>query len=642
MNTEPGTLEIQKGMFTNFSNKLVNQYQAKELYTPDAMEFVIGSEYINEDPSPFHRICLKTLYCLWDNYPPEDDEQRLLDILRQNWGVTIQTIDPPLINTLILPVGRRGRKSALTVYIASYQAYRLLCKFNPQRYYGLRERHQLHIVHCAVSGPQAQEVFSLGSDLIKRSPAFRDYIDFDKDCETELRLFTPADKLWNDQVDLRNMAVGRGGVKEKKLPGTIYIESITTSSRSSRGGSIQTLLMSEFAHLERAKMTPGGENLSTNPHSDYEVLKALKPSTKDFKNDFILVLESSPVEKGGEFYHYYCLGDGPEQEERPGKPLPGYQVIQLSTWEASPTISLESLESDRIADPIGFECEYGAHFGNPSAQAVPEQLIREATVPGKKLCMFNTGRWTYTISLDPGGSAKKKIGDVYAIAWAHKEETPSGRKKYVIDGFKGFRETLGSSHDGITQIIQVNPYDVMQFLLDLIRDLGGRNWIDQICYDQFNSNEAVAFLQSLGVPAVETTFTNPYKMRMYGSFLSLLNVKQVELYDVDDEGWINVFRQEMKFLQRRSVANTTFYSHPDTGPVQTDDFADVAANCVHQMSVMENPTQQNMRDAVRTGRGMITLPVTVPPQKGPSLAGAGASLRTSPQTLQSIRERFRR
>lgn len=637
---------VKSNMFTSFSQELGDQYSAKPLYCPDAMEFVTSSEYANEEPTAFHRVALKTLYGLWLKYPPDEEEAALIRMLHNNWAIDIDVRTDHRKNSLILAIGRRGRKSALSVYIGSYEACRLITKYNPQKFYNIRERHTIHIIHSAASGDQAKEVFTLTKDLMRRSPFFRPYVDFDKDSETELRLFTPYDKMLNEQVALRNLSVVRGQQRESRLPGTIYVESITTSSRSSRGGSTICLLITEFAHMDRAKRTPQGEALTENPKSDYAVYTALKPSTKDFGDDFVEVLESSPQEKGGEFYHQYCVGGGPEQENRPAPELisPKKQVVQLSTWEANPTISEESLMDEQMSDPVGFEREYGGHFGNPSAQAIPEATVLRSIVPGRWSTRINTGRWKFTISLDPGGKAKVKIGDVYAIAWAHTEEkSGTDRKKYVVDGLQGFRETIEQPHDGGKPIIRtVDPHQVMQFLLELIRDLGGRNWINLICYDQFESSDPVAFLQSLGIPAMETTFSNPYKAKMYGAFLGLLGVGDIEMYEHDAENWVGVFLQEMKYLQRRTSGNVTFYAHPDTGPIQNDDFADVVANCVYQLHIAEKPTLQNLKEAARMGRGPVTLPTTITPQSGGALWGGSPVSSRGTLLSRQLAERMRR
>jgi len=611
------------GHYGSFGEELAVRYdQEHQLYTPNAIEFVTGTDYFNEDPTPFHRVCLKTLYSLWGEFPPDTEEEELLHILHNNWSIDIPVVNCPRVNTLILPVGRRGKKSSFSVYVAGYEAYKLICKFNPQRYYGIRERHSIHIVHCAASGNQASEIFGLARDAIKRSLAFRSYVDFDKDNESELRLFTPYDRMINDQVDLRNSQVPRGKPKEPRLPGTVYIESITTSSRTSRGGAIIALLMTEMAYMQRAKRTAQGEILTDNSQSDYAVYTSLKPSTKDFGSDFIMVLESSAKEKGGEFYHQYCLAGGPEQDDRPVHSVPGAQVIQLATWEASPNITEESLYVEKLSDPIGYECEYGAHFGNPGAQAISEVAVVNAIVPGRVLSRVNAGRQTFEIAVDPGGKAKSKLGDTYAICWSHRVTTPDGRKKYIIDGLHGFRETIEQSHDGQAIIKAVNVREVMTFILDLVRDLGGRNWIDEIVYDQFESSEPIALLQSLGIPAIETTFTNTYKSQMYGAFLGLLQQGSVEFYEADNDNWMGMFRQEMKYLQRKTSGGLTYYTHPSSGPVQNDDFPDVVANCVYRMHLMDNMTVENRKEIMRGRHSPVTLQTITRPQLAPTAWGS--------------------
>jgi len=306
----------------------------------DALEFISGPAYMGETPTPFQRIVIKTLYGLWPYYETDIEERRVLDVLEGKWRVRIDYECKVLITNLMLVLGRRSTKSTLMSYLATYAAYTLICRYNPQLYYGIRERHPIFITHVAAAGDQAESVFTLTADNIKKTEFFRPYIDFDKDNSTELRLFTPFDLEINREIHGRNSLKTKGEQKESTRPGSLTIKSITTSGKTKRGDAIYLLMLSEFAHFERAKYDPTDPEdliMFENPRTDYAVAKGLMPSVADFGEEGKIVMESSPAEKGGEFYHHYCIGGGFEQENFDDSQVePGYQVIQMATWEARP------------------------------------------------------------------------------------------------------------------------------------------------------------------------------------------------------------------------------------------------------------------------------------------------------------------
>jgi len=620
-------------LFSDYTIQIVDKVEKnyKPIQEVDALTFLTSSDYLNEDPLPIQRVIFKTLYNLWSTYPPDKDEQLILNILRDEWGITLDLArtDPVLFIVLIL--GRRSSKSTSISFVASYEAYSLICKDNPQSYYGIRDRHPIHIMHVASAGDQAEDVFTLTKDNIRKVPFFRPYIDFDKDSGTELRLFTPYDLRLNEEIRYKNSLIIRGsGVqKESTLPGSLTIESVTTSAATHRGKSIKTLMLSEFAHFERAKV--GGDKeeviLSENPKTDYAIWKAFTPSVTDFGKDGKVLVETSPKEKGGEAYNQYCIAGGTEQEKAEEIVAdPDYALIQLATWEArinEPNYSYETFATKFRKDPVGAAMEYGAHFGNPAGSAIQEEWIERAVQKMVPILHTNTRLQKFVIAIDPGGKAKKKKADTYAIAWGHSEGNIRGQYEnedkllYFIDGMKGFDARTIVQGNGVYVREPVDPNVVMDYILILIEELGGRNYIQEIVYDQFDSSSPVATLQSLGLPAIETTFTNPYKSAMYGNYLQKLIANQIRVYGVDEEGWIARWKLENKYLQRVTQGNYTFYHHPTSGPVQHDDFTDCSSNLIHRLCLLATPTQKSVQEA----RKQPGYPVQIKRSPRPLLAG---------------------
>lgn len=607
-------------LFSSFADSVIQKIETKiaPIQEVDPLYFITSSAFMNEDPTPFQRVLIKTLYSLWDLYPPDQDELELLSTLKRNWGIEIKLdrVDPVL--NLVLCLGRRSTKSTISAFIASISMYQLICKGNPQEYYGIRERHPIYVVHMASAGSQATDVFSLTSNCIKKVPFFLPYIDFDKDNSTELRLRSPYDLYLNDEIRRRNLIRPEGTSRENLLPGSLNIKSVTTSASSHRGEAIITLILSEFAHFQRTNMTSKaseGGILEENPRSDYAVYKALAPSVKDFGRDGKIILESSPSEKGGEFYFHYCCAGGIEQEKfEEVTPDPDYALIQLATWEARPSLSQESFRSDFRKDPVGANSEYGAHFRNPSGSFITETLISSIPVPNRPLIRINPSNWRFIICIDAGGKAKSKPADTYALGWGHAEKHSLDTDyTYWIDGFNGWDMTTRDLGGGMIEKIPVDPNIVLAYIRDLVRDFGGRNYLIEICYDQWENTAAISTLQSEGYTAIETTFTNSYKSSMYGNFLAQLQLGRVKMYGEDVNGWIERWKLEMKYLQRISSGGYTYYKHPESGPVQHDDFADVSANIVHRLLLQTDPTKESIKQAQRTGAVPIQYRKTLTP-----------------------------
>jgi hypothetical protein len=611
-------------LFSDYADKLLDNNKS-ELYSPiqtiDAFDFITSTSFLSEDPWPAQRIIIKTAYNLWGIYPPDAEEEKLLFLLKNKWHIELRldrTDEYDPVNILVLVEGRRSSKSTMTSWFATYGSYYLICKGDPQKYFNIRGRHPIHITHIAAAAKQATEVFTLTADNLKRVAFFRPYIDFDKDNASELRLFTPSDNLLNQQIRLRNNNVPRGMQKESTKPGSILINSITTSGATNRGSAIFYLMFSEFAHVQRAKfdLTKTDDQIAEeNPQTDYALWKAMEPSVKDFGTEGKIICESSPLEKGGEFYHQYCIAGGYEQENTAEiDPDPNYAVIQLATWEARPTLPQADFDRNFRTDPRGASMEYGAHFGNPSGQFISEAVINAIPRPGFPLILKNPGTYHFIISLDAGGKAKKKKDDAYAIAWGHCEREanmPEEEYKYWVDGMHGWHATVKNLGGGHIETISVDPNMVVQYILDLAQDLGGKNFISAIIYDQWNSQSSISTLQSYGYPAVETTFTNAYKGKIYSNFLAKAQLGQVYMYGEDIGGFIARWKLEMKYLQQDVSGDTVFYHHPATGPVTNDDYPDVCANLIYKLIELEMPTAESMYKAHQVGHkvGMFIPPV---------------------------------
>jgi len=619
----------------SFKDLVNEKYNEKtELLSPietvDALTFVTSHKWLGERPFPFQSFVIKVLYGLWQKYSFTEEEKQLLEILKNEWEIDFhfETRDiNQLIEVLILVIGRRGSKSSLISWVATYETYKLVCKGDPQRYYQIRERHPIYVMNCASDGDQAKETFNLIKDNVKKLEFFQKYIDFDKDNETELRLFSPYDLFLNSQIRKYNEGRKKGLMKKNILRGSICIESVTTSAATKRGKAILVLIFDEFSHFGRSKYKRSTLEVIESPQTDHAMWTALTPSVKDFGKDGLIIAISSPAEKAGEFYDLYCLAGGKEQDEKE-KVVPNlrYLLFQLSTWQANPRFKREDFEVDFLKDPISALMEYGGHFGEPASSFLNPEKVDQMVIPNAPILLKGKPGQLYIITIDPASKS-----DTYAIAWGHREDRPTER--YWIDGLKGFEPTTKNLGDGHIVIERIDPDVVMNYLLNLIASLNtAGKQVAEICYDQWNSIDSIHTLRKMRLPAIETTFTNAYKGEIYGTFLEKMQLGQIYCYGMDadpTEDWPNKLKLELKYLQKIISGGTTYYAAPTSGPVTSDDFATVVANLVFRLASRKEMSSKTIRELHRVLGSPIPLGRTVAPQKGnPLFQGVKGSKNT--------------
>jgi hypothetical protein len=613
-----------------FKDLVDKKYEERVLLTApiepvDALTFITSHKWLGERPFPFQSLVLKLLYGLWEKYPITEEEQKIVDILKTDWNIDLDLEHrnvKQVIEVLILVIGRRGSKSSVVSWIASYEAYKLVCKGNPQKYYNIRERHPIHILNCASDGEQAKETFNLIKDNIKKLEFFQKYIDFEKDNETELRVFSPYDLFLNSQIKKFNEEKPKGSMKKNLLRGSICIESVTTSAATKRGKAILGLIFDEFGHFGRSSYRKRTIEFIDAPQTDHAMWVALTPSVKDFGDDGIIIAISSPSEKAGEFYSLYCSAGGKEQTKAEEVyKNPKYLMLQLATWEANPKYERKSFDDDFRKDPVSAAMEYGAHFGEPSSTFLNPEKIDNMVIPTAPILLKGRPGQLYIITVDPASKS-----DTYAIAWGHREDRP--QERYWIDGLKGFEPTVKLLEDGKIVMERIDPDVVMDFLLNLITNLSvmGKQ-VMEICYDQWQSVDSVNKLRKMKLPAIETHFSNSYKGVMYGTFLEQLNQNNVFCYGIDEsplENWPGKLKLELKYLQKIISGGTAYYAAPTSGPVTSDDFCTVAANLVYRLNLRQDMSSKVIRELHKQLGGMpISLGQSHPPVKGNSLWSIG-------------------
>lgn len=569
----------------------------------DAFQFVTGKDYLNQDLFPFQRVVIKTLYGLWQKYPPDEEEQSFIDLEKHNWGLTIDLARPDTIQYLVLAAGRRSSKTTISAAIAAYSIYKLICLGDPQAYYGLKHRQPIHILHVACKEEQAQEMLKLTLVYTSNLKFFEKYFDPNRNNRSEMGFFTPRERELNAEIENQNRRRRPGEPRTQRRPGSLTIESVTSESRTNRGKSIYCLIFSEFAHVQRA-------GLDENNRSDHELYVALSPSLKDFRHDGRIIFESSPKERGGEFYRHYCIGGGMEQESATDITREkSYQVFQAASWEANPNMPRESFDQDFKNDLISAEMEFGSHFGLPAQRFASPGDLENLIDKGHPFCYANESNWKYALGVDPGGKAKEKDGDAYAYAWGYYDKA---HDTYVVCGMKAYNPYQRQNPDGTSEWELVDGQDVTNEIIGLTRKLGGPTFICAIAYDQYDSGMAISQLKKAGLPAFETTFTNEYKAAMFGCFFQLLRSGNITICWDGEGGFTDRLMKELRVFEREQRGDKVYYHHPHSGAIQHDDSVCAVANLIYQLWLMNHEPRQYVKDMRKAGGAPVKMPSSFP------------------------------
>jgi hypothetical protein len=573
----------------------------------DIIEFCESDGWGRIKLFPAQSMFFKIAYKLWDKYPFTDAENALMDLELVNWGIDLRArCHEDVINHYMMVVGRRGLKSSTIALIMSYEAYKLVKLGDPQKHYGLLPGIEIYITNCASNEDQAKTVYNIAYDRIKSIEFFKPYLDNTLDNSTEIALFSVADYTANQEILRQNALIPRGEAykKGKLRNGTIRLKSIPTSATGARSRGAIVVIFDEFAHFERVKSKSRGDPrdlLGGNKRTDKAMYRALAPSSATFGTDYKLFVISSPADCSGECYKFYLAWKGSNR----------HYVQQFATWEVNPLITRqhpEVVESEQ-QDPTGFKMEWAGEFVASISKILEENVIAAMVNPSRVYTESSIMNCSYIITIDPA-KASDVDSDTYAVGWGHAEQLPDGGYKYIVDGLKGFLPTITPDPEtGEFIVIPLDPGVVDEFVLRLAQ---GLKRVVGLFYDQFNSTSSIAKFRKMHLPAIETTYTIPYKRAMYSNFVSLANVGKVEVYGVGNLGGegnveLDTLVTELEYIQRVVAGNSITYKHPESGVITTDDFADVTANLVYQLDRFAQMGMEYLKNVAQTVKAPINM-----------------------------------
>lgn len=472
-----------------------------------------------------------------------------LDFLREQDRTNVKrTNDIHGFIELVLVCGRRSGKTFIASVISAYEAYKLILKIDPQKYYKLPQGEELRIINIASTTDQALILAKATQNRILNSKWFTPYLEGKN--MSEIRLRTKRDlELYTQEIRLHGKALDQHV--------SLKILALPCTARGIRGGNIVVGILDEVAHFIDNEGNRSGD----------QIYEALTPSVATFGLDGKIICISSPYIKGGIFYNLYLDAKGREGEE------PDYNkaMFRIPTWEMNDTITFEYLESEKKRNPESFDAEFGSEFSSVVSgffkfpEKIDDCILRETETHSQ---MSNFGHY---IAVDPSSSQNG-----YALAMVHVEqrervklvdEKEKKEKKVtiVLDRWKVWN-LRDSEFEGL-------PYIDEDIIIEYINNLCQKFRVVKIVYDQFDSTSAVLKFRKMGVNASKTPFSRHYNTKIYKNLRDLIYDERIDLFHHE------LGIKELKCLQEKRVGKKQMIVEaPTIGEITTDDLCDVLAN----------------------------------------------------------------
>ena len=394
---------------------------------------------------------------------------------------------------LVLIIGRRGSKSFMTITIALYELYRLLSHKHPQAFLNLPDFQEIFILNVAKNEGQAKDsIFTPMKSMAMASPFFQKYIG--KPNELEMKFKTEKDLEENERRKSRGLT---------ELDGTIILKCGSSSASGMVGKTCWAIILDELAAMT-------GDN--PNSGLDKQLYDELKPSIATFGKEGKIICLSNPK---GPFGQLFTLYNTRLEDELT-------LILKIPTWQINANIDKDWLEVQRKNDPVEFNMQFGAEFGTNSQDPYlsPED-VEYAFINSTQLTRMEEREMNgeYYCHVDPSNRS-----DYYAVAVV--EAIPSGERDISGKMIKSFRVVHIHFWAPLKMKQPVPVSDVETYICQLHHKFRFR----QISFDQWQSMETIARLQSLGLPVVLKVFNKEYKDKIYLNLLEVFRNKRISFY----------------------------------------------------------------------------------------------------------------
>lgn len=337
---------------------------------------------------------------------------------------------------LLLAVGRRSGKSALSGLFASYEVYRLLNLQNPQSYYGLPGGDRIQLISIGTDKDQAGILFNNVTSHLSRCDYFAPYIANNNQSMIQFR--TPADiaRYGNTSRHENGKFVSFNG------KATIRVTFKSCIAQGLRGFGNVVVIMDEMAHFKAKGQASADEVYeAVTPSTAAYSPKDPEDSTKPIGPvESRIICISSPLNKSGKFYDLFQLA----MSRREGSE--NMLAIQAPTWEVNPSIESSYYRQKFHANPTVFMTEHGAKFSEKLYGWITDEDLFQNIDLKLEPRRIGAARVPHYMGIDLG-----LVDDGTAIVITHVE-----RDRIVVDYYEIWYAGM-SWQDANPQLVGVEP-----------------------------------------------------------------------------------------------------------------------------------------------------------------------------------------
>jgi hypothetical protein len=313
----------------------------------------------------------------------------------------------------------------------------------------------------------------------------------------------------------------------------VQIKVAAASSKTTRGVAACAILCDEIAFW----------NLDENmKETDAKIMKAVRPSMKQFGALAMLIKLSSPGIKQGILYNEY-------KQKREGTLPESYAVFKAPSWAMTPSDVLpeSELKEEWKLDPDGFDTEYRGNFSDSLSNFIDPAHIDIAILKGVKFQTPETeGAVRYKAAID---AAYKTDHFTFSVTGYM-----DGRlKQYVSKGWKGSKSN------------PISAFEVAEYIRNICKEFS----IDEVAADQYSFQPLKEIFEKFNIVLKEYTFTPVFKRKIYANLKKLFHSTQADILDNE------IQTKELKELVvEQSGTGMIRIGHPNGG---SDDYADSLA-----------------------------------------------------------------
>lgn len=582
----------------------IESYLDRSLVMPDIIEFALSDKYLDRNLYPVQGTLLKINFLQDELFTQFDYDQigawtESFAITQDN-GVQVDILERIRINKAegrkwfrewVNPSGRRGSKGYIGAIAMSYVTWHLICKGDPQGYYGIdRDKRLALLVFSSKKEKAVAEQWGDINNMILGAPCFAPYHS-KTPLKEDLILFAPHDFV---RIQDRE-AIGM--VPNVDSMATLQVSPKEATKISGRGPAVYAIAIDEMAHITRETARASAE----------EIYESATPALATFKLDAFLYEGSSPWQMIGQFYENsrqaILVSDGTDGFTQGTIRRPEILLTQLESWRTyehwrdAHTIPLRPNQEDTFPAQRGAHQEYDEQLRRIEAANVdtfaveyrakwaavldaylnPNAVDRMFEPWPSPLAPLNTGNPSvslvaeYFCHSDPSKSGKNTSLVMAHLVHIHGDPLPH----VVVDLVNHWEPAQFIDNE-----YQIDYREVLEDMKGVIRVFMPKEFTFDQGYSAWMIHELRRFVRANHFPKTvnvwERTATFQLNWAIAEVFKTALGLGLVHCYSGTKS--TELLGLECKFLTQVAEKRV---DHPTAGPVQTKDIYDALANLVY-------------------------------------------------------------